>query len=147
MARWLFMAAALVAAAGFLEGCRQDVPTAGSGSEIVMSANPTTVGLGESSAISIAVFDDSGAPAKEGIEIFLSTDPNLGTVSSSVPLGSDGTAEARFVASSDRTGKASVAARSGKVTATVVITIVASESPTWSLPAGSLRGTRGRSRR
>lgn len=93
-----------------LPSCEFVGPTAASGAQISISANPLTIGLnGAQAIVTVIVSQEDGNPPPRGTLVFLTT--TLGTIASQVEL-SNGRASATLVSGS-QAGVATVTAQSG----------------------------------
>jgi PKD repeat protein len=96
-------------------------PVAPDGTLLRIDANPTSITVMGSSAITITAIDSSGVPAPAGTEILLTT--NLGTIEDRVSTDSRGIAHATLHADG-RSGTAMIKASSGKVMASTPASVV-----------------------
>lgn len=103
-------------------GCNSGAsPVAPDGTMLSINANPTSITVTGSSAITVTAIDSSGVPARAGTEVFLTT--NLGTIEDRVSTDSRGIAHATLRADG-RAGTAMVKASSGKVMAATPAAVV-----------------------
>ena len=86
-----------------------------------LEANPHTIALDGSAAITVTAIDPTGVPARSGPEILLST--SLGSLEERVETDSRGIARATLHGTG-RAGTATVGASSGKVNATPVMVVI-----------------------
>lgn len=113
---------ALALSAG-LVGCDSANPVAPSGSTITVTANPTLIGLSESSTITVTGFKPDGNPLNPGSQVNLTTD--LGVLDATI-VSIDNNGRATTVLRADgRPGAATVTATlpTGEASATVTVTI------------------------
>lgn len=138
MKRVTLLAAALVAAAVFFGGCREEIITAPDGAVIELSASPANIpAAGGETTITVRVTED-GAPVRDGTEVYLSTTKGV-LSATTVTTDVRGVATAKLKASSgETTGNATVEATSGKAPkATLTVAFTNEDSMILTISAGS----------
>lgn len=135
----VFALGVLAVAAGTLS-CDSANPVAPPGSTLTVTANPTQIGLGESSVITVSGFKPDGNRLNPGSEINLTTD--LGVLDATVvEIGSDGSAST-VLRPDGAPGTATVTAAlpAGEAMATATVEIgEAGRQPTLSVTASPSR--------
>lgn len=113
------------AAAGFVLSCDKATPVAPEGTVLLVSANPTQIGLTGTSTITVIGRKPDGNPLNPGTEIRLSTD--RGTIDPPIALISNGQASATL-RGDGRAGVAKVTVTTGAGTVTATTDIQVGES-------------------
>lgn len=104
---------------------------------LTITANPTTIAIGEISTVTVTVLDTDGNPMPDGSTVSLAlSNNNLGTIADSTTT-INGVATVIFNAS-DNAGTLTINARAGSVTGNVVITILGPASITVTINPASI---------
>ncbi|MCP3959333.1 MAG: PKD domain-containing protein [bacterium] len=113
-------------------------PAAPSGTTLSIVANPTSINLDGTSALTVTAIDSSGVPARVGTEINFTT--TLGRVDPAVATTDEGGFARATLTADGRTGQAQVRAFSGTVSAQTSVSIQQSRpSANFSFQANGLR--------